>query len=201
MSKQEIRNCIYSGKFNTLILKLASNNIFAEAWDIPLNDQDKLRTNNFYKKMEDVELILRFFALRHVDEFRKGMEGFLDLYMMKSLDFSDEDIEILEQIFIDTINLASQIYQEKLFKPFDPQSNKWKDKSYKAYYDAVMVGFNRHLNNADLLVERKSRIIKETKELLAQDKRKIFTGGGRTKADIHDRIKLFDDMLTQIMAE
>ena len=54
LSKQEIRNCIYSRKFNTLILKLASNNIFAEAWDIPLNDQDKLRTNNFYKKMEDV---------------------------------------------------------------------------------------------------------------------------------------------------
>ncbi|MDJ0901976.1 MAG: DUF262 domain-containing protein [Xenococcus sp. MO_188.B8] len=201
LSKQEIRNCIYSGKFNTLIFKLASNNIFAEAWDIPLNDKDKLRTNNLYKKMEDVELILRFFALRHVDEFRKGIEGFLDLYMMKSLDFSDKDIEVLEKIFINTINLASQIYQGKLFKPFDPQSNKWKDKSYKAYYDAVMVGFSRHLNNADLLVERKSRIIKKTKELLAQDKKKIFTGAGRTKADLQDRIQLFDDMLTQIIAE
>ena len=129
------------------------------------------------------------------------MEGFLNLYMMKSLDFSDKDIEVLEKIFIDTINLAKQIYQGKLFKPFDPQSNKWKDKSYKAYYDAVMVGFSRHLSNSDLLIERKSRVIEETKKLLTQDKKKIFTGAGRTKADLQERIKLFDDMLNQIIAE
>jgi hypothetical protein len=102
--------------------------------------------------MEDVELVLRFFAFRHTDEFCNGVEGFLNLYMLKSLDFSDEDIEILAKIFIDTINLASQIYEDKLFKPFDPKNNSWKDKSYKAYYDAVMVGLSRHLENSDVLI-------------------------------------------------
>ncbi|MHC5733234.1 MAG: hypothetical protein ACYTXY_56250, partial [Nostoc sp.] len=70
-----------------------------------------------------------------------------------------------------------------------------------ASYDAVMVGFSRHLDEADILVERKPRVIEETKRLFREDKSKLFTGGGRTKADIQNRIKLFDDMLSQIIAE
>lgn len=201
LSKQEIRNCIYSSKFNQLLLELAKNQIFAKAWNIPISDEDKLKTSNLYKKMEDVELVLRFFAFRHADEFRNGIEGFLNLYMLKSLDFLDKDIEILEKIFIDTINLASQIYEDKLFKPFDTKNNNWKDKSYKAFYDAVMVGFSRHLEDTDLLIEKKFKIIEATKKLLQKDSKKLFTGAGRTKADLQTRIQLFDDMLARIIAE
>ncbi|VEP15666.1 conserved hypothetical protein [Hyella patelloides LEGE 07179] len=201
LSKQEIRNCIYSGIFNTLLFKLANNSIFAKAWGIPLENKDKLRKNNLYKKMEDVELVLRFFAFRHANEFRNGIEGFLNLYMIKSLNFSQGDINILEGIFIETINLASTIYEDKLFKPFDVKTKQWKDNSYKAFYDAVMVGLSNHLNDVDLLIERKSRILEETKKLLAKDKKNIFTGAGRTKADLQERIKLFDEMLSQIIAE
>ena len=200
LSRQEIRNCIYSGKFNQLLFELAKNRIFADAWDIPI-EEDKLRNNNLYKKMEDVELVLRFFAFRHTDKFRNGIEGFLNLYMIKSLSFSDEDIRILKQIFNNTIDLAVQIYEENLFKPFDPKTESWRDKSYKAYYDAVMVGFSRHLTSADLLIARKNKIIEETKKLFKQDRKKLFTGAGRTKADLQTRIQIFDDMLAKIVAE
>ena len=201
LSRQEIRNCIYSGKFNQLLFELAKNRIFADAWDIPIEEEDKLRNNNLYKKMEDVELVLRFFAFRHTDKFRNGIEGFLNLYMIKSLSFSDEDIRILKQIFNNTIDLAVQIYEENLFKPFDPKTESWRDKSYKAYYDAVMVGFSRHLTSADLLIARKNKIIEETKKLFKQDRKKLFTGAGRTKADLQTRIQIFDDMLAKIVAE
>lgn len=201
LSRQEVRNCVYYGKFNQLLLDLASNHLFAEAWEIPINNHNELLQNNLYKKMEDSELVLRFFALRHVDDFRKGMEGFLDLYMMNSLKFSDEDINILKDIFIKTINLAYQLYGETLFKPYDPQTNTWKNSAYKAYYDAVMVGVSRHLADTDVLLKRKSRVIEETKTLFRKDESKLFTGGGRTKADIQERIRLFDDMLSQVIAE
>ncbi|MBA2749773.1 MAG: DUF262 domain-containing protein [Tatlockia sp.] len=201
LSPQEVRNCVYYGKFSKILPDLAGNPIFAEAWGIPVSDHEELMNNNLYKKMEDAELVLRFFALRHVDDFRKGMEGFFNLYMMNSLGFSDEDIEILKDIFTETINLAHQIYGENLFKPFDPEANTWEKSSYKAYYDAVMVGFSRHLTDADVLVERKSRVIEETKRLFKTDKSKLFTGAGRTKADIQERINLFDDMLSQAIAE
>ncbi|MGB3534966.1 MAG: DUF262 domain-containing protein [Microcoleaceae cyanobacterium] len=201
LSKQEIRNCIYSGKFNSLLFELASNNTFAEAWDIPIQKPDELRNNNLYKKMEDVELVLRFFAFRHYEEFRGGIEGFLNLYMIKSLSFDDTDIDILRKIFIDTIKTASEIYQEKLFKPYDPKTDSWKDKSYKAFYDAVMVGISRHLDEADLLIQNKEKVIEATKQLLEEDKKKLFTGAGRTKGDLQQRIKLFDQMLSQVIAE
>ncbi len=215
LSRQEVRNCLYYGKFNQLLLELANNSIFAEAWGIPIDDQKKLNDNNLYKKMEDAELVLRFFALRHVEDFRRGMEGFLDLYMMKSLNFSDEDIDILKNIFLQTIYLAHQVYANNLFKPFDTNTDAWKDNAYKAYYDAVMIGFSRHLANADTLVERKLIVIEETKRLLVErklivieetkrlfreDKSKLFTGGGRTQSDVKDRIRLFDEMLSQVIA-
>ena len=201
LSRQEVRNCVYYGKFNQLLLELSSNRIFADAWGIPTDNPEELRQNNLYKKMEDAELVLRFFALRHVDDFRKGMEGFLDFYMMNSLGFSDEDIRILEDIFIRTINLAHQIYGENLFKPYDPQSDTWKDSAYKAYYDAVMVGFSKHLADVDVLLKQKPRVIEQTKKLFREDNSKLFTGGGRTKADIQKRIRLFDNMLSQFVAE
>jgi len=201
LSHQEVRNCLYYGKFNQLLLELATNSIFTEAWGIPIDIPDQLAENNLYKKMEDAELVLRFFALRHVEDFRRGMHGFLDLYMIKSLKFSEEDIEILKNIFLQTITLAYEIYAENLFKPLDRKSDTWKDNAYKAYYDAVMVGLSRHLADANILIARKSRVIEETKILLRKDTSKLFTGGERTKADVENRIKLFDNMLSQIIAE
>ncbi|MEH1785047.1 MAG: hypothetical protein V7L23_05485 [Nostoc sp.] len=64
-----------------------------------------------------------------------------------------------------------------------------------------MIGLSRHLDEANILVEQKPRVIEETKKLFIEDKSKLFTGAGRTKADIQKRIRLFDDMLSQIIAE
>ncbi|HBB35654.1 MAG TPA: hypothetical protein DDZ80_10060 [Cyanobacteria bacterium UBA8803] len=200
LSQQEVRNCLYHGKFNSLLLDLARYPIFAEAWGIPKDDNSpELLKNNLYKKMEDVELVLRFFALRNVDHFRRGMEGFLDLYMMKSLSFSEEDINFLKSIFLQTINLAYEIYRDHLFKPFDPKSGIWKENSYKAYYDAVMVGFSRHLPESKRLIVQKNQVIEETKKLFEKNESRLLTGGGKTKAEIHQRIRIFDEMLSQVL--
>lgn len=208
LSPQEVRNCVYQGKFNGLLLELAEHPLFTNAWGIPEADRSgaielprELVEGNLYKTMGDAELVLRFFALRHAEHFRRGMEGFLDLYMIKSLSFSDEDIEFLKTLFSNTLKLAHQIYGENLFKPFDPESNNWKGRAYKAYYDAVMVGLSRHLLDANVLVERKLRVIEETKRLFREDESKLLTGGGKTKTDIQEGLRLFDDMLSQVIEE
>jgi len=202
LSQQEVRNCLYYGKFDSLLIELARHPIFAKAWGIPIDDNSpELSTNNLYKKMEDAELVLRFFALRNVEYFRNGMEGFLDLYMMKSLGFSERDIEFLKEIFLQTIDLAHQIFEESLFKPFEPKSGNWKKTSYKAYYDAVMVGLSRHLDKSEILIERKSKVIEETKKLFDRKESRLLTGEGRSKADIQERIRMFDEMLSQVIGE
>ena len=203
-SNQEVRNCLYNGKFNSLLFELANNEIFVKAWKLPpqQNQKDReIKENSLYQKMEDVELVLRFFALRNAEHFSGGMKEFLDVYMRKSLNFSDEDIKLLESIFLETITLAHEIYEEHLFKPFDPKSNTWKKRSYKAYYDAVMVGLSRHLSNAHLLKEQKSKVIEETKKLLEKDKLRLLTGQGKSKYDVQKRIQMFENMLWEFIGE
>lgn len=131
LSPQEVRNCLYYGKFNQLLLDLSRNSIFANAWGIPINNSNKLLQNTLYTKMEDTELILRFFALRNIDNYWNGMQEFLNFYMIKALNFYDEDIEILKNIFCLTIETADKIYEDKLFKPFDPKTQNWKKKPIK----------------------------------------------------------------------
>jgi Protein of unknown function DUF262 len=202
LSQQEVRHCLYYGKFDELLIKLARHPIFAEAWGIPTDDNsDELQKNTLYKKMEDAELVLRFFALRNVDHFRLGMEGFLDLYMMKSLNFTDEDINYLEDIFVKTIESAHLIYGKHLFKPFEPGSQNWSKKSYKAYYDAVMVGLSRYLPESEKLIAKRDRVIEETKNLFKKPESRLLTGGGKTKAEIQERIRIFDEILSQVIGD
>jgi Protein of unknown function DUF262 len=203
LTKQEIRNCLLSGKFNDLTFELSRNSIFAHAWGIPDNeDNPDLIENNLYKKMEDVELILRFFALRHSNNFQNGTSNFLDIYMQKAALFTAEDINILRDIFNRTINLAYQIYGDNLFKPFDPDKQNYPERAYKEYYDAVMVGFSYHLYNADKLIEKKQAVIDSTKKMLSnKNQRKLFVGEGSTKRALKERMNLFNEMLTKVIEE
>lgn len=213
LSRQEIRNCLYSGKFNELLLKLSENTIFAKAWDIPIDDKEELKENGFYKKMEDVELILRFFALRDIDQYTGNLSKYLDNYMMKkSLNFSDENIQEFEQVFNQTIELVSNIYQDQLFKPFDSKTKTHKSKAYKVYYDAVMISFSNHLSDYQELITRKSAIIDETISLFTQDsqgithqdkklKKGLFTGEGDTKDDFKARIQIFDSLIQRVLKQ
>ena len=213
LSRQEIRNCIYSGKFNELLLKLSENTIFAKAWDIPIDDKEELKENGFYKKMEDVELILRFFALRDIDQYTGNLSKYLDNYMMKkSLNFSDENIQEFERVFNQTIELVSNIYQDQLFKPFDSKTKTHKSKAYKVYYDAVMISFSNHLSHYQELINRKSAIIQETIQLFTQDyqgithqdkkfKKGLFTGEGDSKDDFKARIQIFNSLIQRVLKQ
>ncbi len=72
---QEIRNCIYEGGFNELLKKTLNT---SEDW------RDIVGTQTEDKRMRDVELILRFFALFYnVSHYEKPMKGFLNTFMRK----------------------------------------------------------------------------------------------------------------------
>ncbi|WP_293131206.1 DUF262 domain-containing protein [Microcoleus sp. bin38.metabat.b11b12b14.051] len=201
-SQQEVRNCLYGGLFNELLLKLARHPIFAQAWGIPTDDNSAgLEENNLYQKLEDAELVLRFFALRNIEYFRLNLEDFLDLYMIKSLNFNEADINYLEQLFIKTIEIAHQIYGQHLFKPFDHQFQNWSKKSERVYYDAIMVVLSRHLPDTTKIIAKKDRIFEETKKLFNKPESRLLTGGGTTKAEIQNRISIFNEMLSQVIGE
>lgn len=208
LSHQEIRNSLYQGKFNDLLLTVARNRLFRQAWGVPEYSEeeerqlsDELARNRNYVMMRDVEIALRFFALRHVKNYQRGMKGFLDLYMVRARSFGNEDIDFLRQLFIRTLELGHAVYRERLFCPWDPKNGGWADKPQVAFADAVMVGLSRLLQHSDLLIERRERIIEATKQIFESNPPGTFTGRGNTKQDVQDRIRLFEEMLQRILAE
>lgn len=206
LEKQEIRNALFQGPFNELLLSLSRHPLIRMAWNLPPYHEDELTAGNkvlldspFFQKMEDAELILRFFALRHVEHYTRGMQGFLDLYMMRASKFDIETIESLRKEFNDTIDLAYEIYGDDLFRPFDLKTGDWANRPQKAFYDAVMVAISRNLHSSVGIIANKKRIKDETIALFKSNEDGTFTGRGNSKADNQKRINLINDMIVGIV--
>lgn len=207
LSQQEIRNCLYHSKFNDLLFDLAKIPEFRAAWRLPeynsFEEKEPPKTlvdNKFYSKMEDVETILRFFALRHVDHYQRGMKGFLDIYMVKARQFTYEDISILQKLFKDTIKISCEIYEKNLFCLWNSEKKTWGKTLSRAFADAVLVGFSRNLEHAEILLKHKKDIIDSTKNLFVSQNKDVFSGRGNTKSDVQNRIKFIENMLQEIVA-
>jgi hypothetical protein len=207
LSQQEVRNCLYQGTFNKLLVDLAATKKFSDAWGVPphfnketeKDNAPELLKNSLYVKMTDVEVILRFFALRHVEHFQRGMQGFLDLYMVRAKSFSDEDVAELGAVFTETLDLACGIYGEFVFRPWKEDAKRWSKLPHRAFADAVMVGLWRNLVHSRTLLKRKAQILERTKELFTEFEATTFTGRGNTKADVKERIDLYSKMLESVI--
>ena len=90
--------------------------------------------------MRDIEIVLRFFALRHAAHYQRGMKGFLDLYMIRARGFDTADIDFLETLFSRTIELGTAIYGDALFRPWNLDKESCGSAPQIAFADAVMVG-------------------------------------------------------------
>jgi hypothetical protein len=149
--------------------------------------------------MRDLEVILRFFALRHAEHYRRGMAGFLDLYSVRARQFTDEDVQILLSLFEMTIDLAADVFGEQLFHPWENETGSWSPRPQVAFADAVMVGFSRHVDQMEKIRAKGTELVAATKELFANHEDGTFTGRGNTKADVQQRISLFDEMIARVL--
>jgi hypothetical protein len=206
LTRQEIRNALYRGRMNNLLDRLSRLAAFRKAWGIPpyveneIEVTPRLLENAMFVKMEDVEMVLRFFALRHAANYSHGMQGFLDIYMRKSFAFTDDDIQVLEKLFVDTLELASDVYGDLLFRPFNRDKNDWESSAQKAFSDAVMVGLSDFLDRGNQIRTKAADIKSATREMFKEQESGTFTGRGNTKDDIQTRIRLFKEMIEKAIA-
>lgn len=208
LESQKMRNSLFQGPFNDMLLDITKLDQFRDAFGMPRYSEKEehdlnspIRKNTLYKKMEDAELVLRFFALRHVEHFTKGMGGFLDIYMERARKFNGEDIAQLRRLYVETLELAIRIYKDVVFCLYDVKKDKWKKKPGKPFYDAVMVGLSKHLSDADVLVSRRERVITETIRLLKETPPGMYAGRqGSTKLRIQERINKFSEMIKKVLS-
>lgn len=200
LTPQETRNALHNGKFNQLCIKLGQNPLFRKMWKLPLeSESEKLLEDERYRKMEEVELVLRFFAYRHIDEFR-GMtvENFLDDYLKQANHYPDQTREQLEILFNETIEVVYEIFGESAF--LLPRIGKAKSKlPTKTIYDAMMQAFARNIVNKEKLI-RQAKIIKENlyvkPKLSSHSKDKsIFDGRYTGSNAVQKRIDFYHQFL------
>lgn len=192
LERQEIRNALGEGVFNSLLIELSRNDAFRRAWSLPPYSAEEdsdltlpIYDISFFAKMEDLEVVLRFFALRHMSNFRYGLQGFLDLYMSYTSCFDHDDIGFLRRLFLGTIELVDTVFGEKAFRMF--QKGRWNSQPSKGVYDAQMVALSELFQSREALVANRESILREFEMEFVTNER-LYTGRASLRSDIDGRI-------------
>ncbi|MBE9248977.1 MULTISPECIES: DUF262 domain-containing protein [Aphanizomenonaceae] len=202
LTHQETRNALQNGKFNQLCIKLSQNEYFRKMWNFPLEceGEEKLLENESYKKMEDVELVLRFFAYRHIDKLKStGVDKFLDEYLKQANSYSDQTMKNLESLFNETIDIIYHILGNQAFIP--PKGERNRKIPLKIVYDSMMQVFAKKISFKNQLLKHKNAIKNEMysdeKMLRVEEEnnRFLFEGRYATKKALETRIEYFDNFL------
>ncbi len=145
LTNQEIRNCVYHGSFIGFIDKM--NNY--SAWRNILGKKD------VDSRRKDIELMVRFFAMRDFSAYKKPMKDFLSKFMKKNRNPSPDALETSKDFFEKTCDaVISSLGQ----KPFHIRAG-----LNAAVFDAVMTAFSKNYNSIPKdIKERYSRLIEDT---------------------------------------
>jgi hypothetical protein len=208
LNAQEIRNCIFSGHFNDVLVSIARSEIFTKVWGVPPRESQepqkmsrKLATNRLYATLSDCEIVLRFFALSSLDNFRGGMKRTLDDRMRLNKQLSEAQCKKLAADYEATLTVAHSIYEKHLFRLFD-KDGELNGRRSLPLADAILLAVAHHKRNWEVLIEKRSAVIRLTKEALRNEKSyEILVGRGNTKAAIEARINLVISFLGRVASK
>lgn len=134
----ELRNCMYRGPYNDMLNELAENPYLL-----------KIRhAEATHKRMEDRQLILRFFAMKrnsHLN-FRGGMKQFMNKEMIAHRHSSPSEISALKAMFESAIECAWAVFGPNAFRRWSAgdersPSGQWESKLNVALWDTVLYTF------------------------------------------------------------
>ncbi len=165
LTEQELRNCLYRGSLNDLIKDLRHNKKLLEI----------LNLTEPHKRMDDAELILRYFALSEnfdkekmsIFGYKGIMKTFLNAFMDKNKNMTEYQINQLREKFNDTINKVYSIFGKNAFKRIEANGEfyKWTN---KAIYDFIMLSFEQY--HLDELMKHKEQILNALKTCVNENK-------------------------------
>ena len=135
LKAQEIRNCVYQGKCNDLLFELNKHDSWRKI--LGLNVEDS--------RMADLELILRYFAMRDLHIRNEGqlkqinLAKYLNQYMGDKTNSTEEDILNMKQDFITMIDKVYELLGKNAFKNLKKESENFASKINPAIFDAISV--------------------------------------------------------------
>lgn len=142
LEAQELRNAICRGPFKDLIKELAKNEKFKKMANIEEDGKRK-------KKMEDEELVLRFFALSYNDGYLMYKGGFKNFLTQKMEEFNQlqtKEIYKMKSFFLETFEFIHKNLGESAFAKYKTEGGSLKrmSKFNAAVYDSIAVAIYNH---------------------------------------------------------
>ena len=170
LQPQEIRACVYRGKLNDLLFELAENAHWREVY------------RSTRRRKKDEEIILRFLALyQGLADYERPMKQFLNDFMEKHRNPSDELCHRFRQTFEDTIEVVATVLKPKALRPERTLN--------VSVADAVLVGMAHRLEHGPI---RDHQALEAAhRRLLEQMKRdELYSTGTTDKGVVDKRIEL-----------
>lgn len=212
---QEIRNALYPGKFNDMCITLSENTDFRLLWDMPVDisrdknyleendiddaeNADDILKNKLYMRMYDVELVLRFLSMRHIDSFNITLSNFLDSCLINGNNLSEDNIIQLKSVFNKAVENAKLLFGEKAFCQYSLNRGtmKW-SKPRKMIYDSIMLVLPSYdLSQIQLNIINNMQFLEKKYEEEAD----LFNGKKQSKTDIKDRATFFKNVIDDIVS-
>jgi len=201
LEPQEIRNALYNGTFNQKCIELAENEHFKEMWNIIDFNQTTKEASTSYREMEDVELVLRFFAYRFIDKLSGyTVEKFLDEYLKQANDFDIKTINQLEKLFTDTIETIFTIFGKKAFVL--PKIKRETSKPTKTVYDPLMQSIASFIldGKKDLLIKNATKLssvkFADESKIINSEGKALFDGRYNSHIEVSKRVAYFNDLIS-----
>jgi len=146
LNAQELRNCVYRGNYNQLLIDLSED----------LEYRDLMGLVGPERRMKDVEYVLRFASFFHYTylKYKPSMARFLNEDMRKYQHISQNDISELSKAFKQTMSVIRSLLGKNAFHRFyrgeeGKINGYWEQQRFNAsLYDVLTWGFTRYDKNA-----------------------------------------------------
>jgi hypothetical protein len=213
LEPQEARNAIFNGPLNKLCIRLARTPSLCLMWGIPAPDEDELEheklcdellSNDSFRKMDDVELVLRFFAYRQRLSHQDGaLKDFLDRYLELGNLMSPDVLDQLEILFIETANLVYDVLGFRAFWLWRYRESvaqwNWFGRATKVLYDPIMYVFSQFIPRSRELIEKRE-VLQDRIKLFYQENYTSFEGRSTNISNNIERNRLLANFLESILA-
>lgn len=162
LQPQEVRNAMYRGPFNDLLVDLSGLPFLRRQLKIKTKKEDA------YLSMSDVEYVLRFFTIfEEWESFSGDYRRSMDRYMDAHRTVSASQLNKFRQLFTTSLARCEALWGDHAFRRFDTATKTYRDQFLSALYDAQMIAVAR-------LSPAKYKKLEANKSKLAQASRKLF---------------------------
>lgn len=165
LNDQELRNCVFRGKFNELLKELSQDKDFKYLLGIATPD----------RRMKDRELVLRFATFHFYTylNYAAPIKKFLNDSMEKYQNISSSDETNLRNAFKNTVQIIRSLLDTNAFKRFyrgdeKNKNGKWETQKFNvSLFDILMYSFAREDKNT--VYQNLDRIREALIDLMTKD--------------------------------